>query len=109
MPTIKIEAGPCPLNETLILENAEPDDMADTDWLINTDQARQILEAWKEAPREDDVIREWAYYESEYFITALTMEGETTIDNWESEGTSTYSTANMPLDLTISPANPHHS
>lgn len=102
MATINVAADSCPLNGALTLEGVERDSMDDSAWILTQKQAAQILDAWQAAPKELDVIREWAHFENGYFITALTMDGETNIDNWESDMLAThYSTSNMPLDLAI--------
>lgn len=96
-----------PLATPVTLTNVARDCfIEDESWLLTRDQASILLNAWKEAPAADtDVIREWERFEIGLIATALTMDGTTNISGWEaadrSDGSDTYSTANMPFDFTI--------
>lgn len=94
---------------------AEPDDYLIGDgFLIDHDDAQRLIEAWCNAPTDpapngdDDVCRSWSYSELGLFITVLYLDGELSIDHWESadgsEGSGVYSTTTMPFDFTITPA-----
>lgn len=96
-----------PLPEPVIIHDITPDGIIHPDgWLLDHADAAQLLDAWLNAPTdEDDVAREWAYSESGLFVTALHMEGEIGLAFWESasgsDGTDVYSTRNMPFDFDI--------
>lgn len=103
--TISIAGYPLPTPVTLT--NVARDCFIDDEsWLLTRNQASILLNAWKEAPAANtDVIREWERFEIGLIATALTMDGTTNIGGWEaadgSDGSDTYSTANMPFDFTI--------
>lgn len=108
---ITISGYPLPAPITL---TAEPDDYIIGDgFLLDHDETQRLIEAWCDAPTEpapngeDDVRRTWSYSELGLFVTVLYLDGELSIDHWESaigsEGTDLYSTTQMPFDFTIHP------
>lgn len=96
-----------PLPEPVIVDDITPDGRIHPDgWLLDHADAARLLDAWRNAPTDDDaVVREWGYSESGLFITALYLDGELSLATWESargsDGNDVYSTQNMPFDFDI--------
>ena len=51
-------------------------------WRISRDVAEIILNGWRDAPREDDVIRHWELHNENVYVLVLVMEGGVSIDYW---------------------------
>jgi hypothetical protein len=99
----------CPLPEPVTIPAAQPDETIHGDgYLLTPTQTRQLLSAWKDAPGESDVGREWIYAEAGLFVTALHLGEEITLSIWEaaigSDGTDLYSTTTMPFDFNVQEA-----
>ncbi|MAP64363.1 MAG: hypothetical protein CMH34_11620 [Microbacterium sp.] len=101
-----------PLAEPVVIDGAEPDDtIFGTGWLIAQPQAEAVITAWADAPTglapdgADDVRRAWHYSPLGVFVTALHLDGELGLSEWESaigsEGDDRYSTTQMPFDFDI--------
>lgn len=106
---ITISGYPLPAPITL---TAEADDyIVGEGFLLDHDETQRLIEAWCDAPSDlapngaDDVRRTWSYSELGLFVTVLYLDGELSIDHWESaigsEGTDLNSTTQMPFDFTI--------
>ena len=96
-----------PLPDPVIIHDIRLDNLIHADgWLLDHEDAVRLLDAWRDAPTdEDDVRREWIYSESGVFVTALYLDGEVGLALWESargsDGTDVYSTRDMPFDFDI--------
>ena len=101
-----------PLPEPVVIDGAAADEgILGTGWLLTQPQAQRIVAAWAEAPPdlsptgEDDVRRAWHYSPLGLFVTALILDGELSLSEWESafgsEGDDRYSTTQMPFDFDI--------
>ena len=105
MPSISFTG--CPLPSPVVIEKVtECETYGEPHWSLTRDQARQLLEAWCESPREEDGDhRTFEIFEIGLIVTALYLDGETTLSGWEStsgsDGTDAYSTENMPFDFEI--------
>lgn len=109
---ITISGYPLPVPITLTAE--KDGHIIGEGFLLDHDETQRLIEAWCDAPTafapngEDDVRRTWSYSELGLFITVLHLDGELSIDHWESaigsEGTDLYSTTQMPFDFTVHPA-----
>lgn len=88
----------------------------DEGYLLSPSDVEEILIAWRDWPKEDDIIRGYEFQEdNEWLATALVMDGELTIslwestenehewdpDNWNGGVTAAYSTSMWPFDFTI--------
>ena len=106
MPSISFTG--CPLPSPVVIEKVtECETYGEPHWSLTRDQARQLLEAWCDAPRakDSDTYRAFEIFEIGLIVTALHLDGETTLSGWESatgsHGTDIYSTENMPFDFEI--------
>ncbi len=101
-----------PLAEPVVLDGAHPDEsIFGTGWLIGREQAEAIITACAEAPADpatngvDDLRRAWHYSPLGLFVTALYLDGELGLSEWESaigaDGADRYSTTQMPFDFDI--------
>lgn len=107
---IRIEGYPMPGQVTIAHPQTDTS-IHGTGWLLDVDQVRHLLDAWKHAPAGDsDVRREWVYYDHGLFVTALYLGGELSISSWEaadgSDGNDRYSTVTMPFEFTVRPVHP---
>lgn len=110
---MKITISGYPLPAPLTLDAEADEHLIGEGWLLSRDDTERLIDAWCEAPTdpapsgEDDVRRSWSYCELGLFITVLYLDGELSIEHWESadgsEGTDIYSTTMMPFDFTITP------
>jgi len=105
MPTIQISGYP--LEAPLTFE-VTPDVYVDEKhWLLNLDQAEQLCTAWRDADTEgaDDIARAYIYSETGTIITALHMEHEVSLTEWESAqgcgGDAVFSTAQLPFEFDL--------
>ncbi|MGO1506710.1 MAG: hypothetical protein ACTHW5_01545 [Microbacterium sp.] len=111
---MKITISGYPLPAPVTLDADIDDHIFGSGWLLAHDDAQKLIEAWCDAPTDlspdgnDDVRRTWSYSELGLFVTVLSLDGELSIDHWESaegsEGYDIYSTTTMPFDFTIHPA-----
>ncbi|MFC4244996.1 hypothetical protein ACFOYW_16630 [Gryllotalpicola reticulitermitis] len=105
-PTATITVTGYPLPEPVIIPAVQPDETIQGDgYLLTPAQTRQLLDVWKDAPGEPDVVREWIYSEAGLFVTALHLDEEITLSIWEaaigSDGADLYSTTAMPFDFNV--------
>lgn len=108
---MQIKISGYPLTEPLTLRAEKDEHIIGEGFLLDIDETRRIIETWCNAPThpapngEDDVRRSWSYSELGLFVTVLYMDGELTMEHWESasgsEGTDQYSTTQMPFDFTV--------
>lgn len=101
-----------PLAEPVVIEGAEVDEtIFGRGWLLTQTQVDAIVTAWADAPVDpapdgtEDVCRAWRYSPTGIFVTALYLDGELGLSEWESatgsEGEDRYSTTQMPFDFDI--------
>lgn len=113
MPTIQISGHPLP--NPMTFTDVVTDTYVDpTHWLLTQAQTEELLTAWREADTaadcdtgccDDDLARAYHYSSAGVFVTALHMDNELTMDEWESacgdDGLDLYSTAQIPFDVEV--------
>lgn len=106
MTTIQITGYP--LENPLTFTDVKVDEyIDDKHWLLTRAQAEDLLIAWRDAETAgaDDLVRSYHYSPVGIFVTALHMDHELTMDEWESaygaDDFDLYSTSQIPLDVEI--------
>ena len=95
-----------PLPAPVTFHDTQPDHAIHGEgWLLGVGDAMRLLEAWKDAPGESDVTRDWMYSGCGVLVTALYFDGEMSLSVWESaigsDGADLYSTVTMPFDFEV--------
>lgn len=108
---MQIKISGYPLTAPITLRAEKDEHIIGEGFLLDIDETCRLIEAWCDAPThpapggEEDVHRSWSYSELGLFVTVLYMDGELTMDHWESatgsDGTDLYSTTQMPFDFTV--------
>ena len=106
MSTIEISGHPLPESMRF---SAEVDEIyVGEGYLLSLGQAMRLLDAWENAPKDDDTVRAYDYCEAGVFATSLTMEGTANVSFWEcvdSADDPYFNTAQMPFDFDIREVN----
>jgi hypothetical protein len=99
-----------PLQEPLVFTDVATDIYVDDNHhLLNLTQTEQLLTAWRDADPDaaqgSDVARSYLYSEVGTVVTALHLDHELTLTEWESAegcgGDAVFTTAQMPFDFDI--------
>ena len=110
---VNIQISGHPLASPMTFTNVTTDiHIDDSHWLLTKAQATDLLTAWRDADRtsggefpDSDLQRAFHYSPMGIFVTALHMDGELTLDEWESaygmDDFDVYSTSQIPLDVEI--------